>query len=187
MQISHRFEVARPVDVVWEMFQDVPAVAQCLPGANLTADKGNHVYAGTIAVKLGPMAVTFEGEATITHDRENRSALIDGRGVDRKGGSRGQVKVTYTLSSTGPVGTAVVIDADVTLAGPAAQFGRTGLINEMSRRLIADFASCLEAKMAAPTPVAADAISAPEVKPIGLLWNTFVVWVRRLFGGRQAG
>ena len=81
-------------------------------------DKGNNVYAGSIAVKLGPMAVTFEGEATITHDRANRSALIDGRGVDRKGGSRGQVKVTYTLSPTGPVGTNVVIDADVTLAGP---------------------------------------------------------------------
>ena len=192
MQISHQFEVARPADVVWEMFQDVPAVARCLPGANLTEDKGltddkgSHVYGGSIAVKLGPMAVTFEGEATITHDRENRSALIDGRGVDRKGGSRGQVKVTYTLSST-PVGTAVVIDAVVTLAGPAAQFGRTGLINEMSRRLIADFASCLEAKMAAPTPVEADAISVPQVKPIGLLWSSFVVWLRRLIGRRQAG
>ena len=187
MQISHQFEVARPADVVWQMFQDVPAVAQCLPGAKLTEDKGNHVYAGSIAVKLGPMAVTFEGEATITHDREKRSALIDGRGVDRKGGSRGQVKVTYTLSPTGPVGTAVAIDADVTLAGPAAQFGRTGLINEMSKRLIADFASCLEAKMAAPTAGEADAISAPDVKPIGLLWNSFVVWLRRLFGRRQAG
>ena len=83
MQISHQFEVARPTDVVWEMFQDVPSVAQCLPGATLTDDKGpndkgSHVYAGTIAVKLGPMAVTFEGEATITRDPGNRSALIDG-------------------------------------------------------------------------------------------------------------
>ena len=187
MQIRHQFEVARPADTVWEMFQDVPAVAQCLPGATLTADKGDHVYAGTIAVKLGPMAVTFEGEATITHDRANRSALIDGRGVDKKGGSRGQVKVTYTLSPTGPVGTTVVIDADVTLAGPAAQFGRTGLINEMSKRLIADFATCLEAKMAAPTATEAEAISSPEVKPIGLLWSSFVVWLKRIFRRRQTG
>lgn len=187
MKISHRFEVARPADVVWDMFQDVPAVAQCLPGATLTDDKGNHVYGGSIAVKLGPMAVTFEGEATITHDRENRSALIDGRGVDRKGGSRGQVKVAYTLASMESVGTEVVIDADVTLAGPAAQFGRTGLINELSKRLIADFVTCLESKMAAPTPVEAEAISAPEVKPIGLLWNSFVMWLRRVLrvGSRQ--
>jgi uncharacterized protein len=187
LQITHEFEVARPVDTVWEMFQDVPSVAQCLPGATLTADKGNNVYAGSIAVKLGPMAVTFEGEATITHDRANRSALIDGRGVDKKGGSRGQVKVTYTLTPTGTGGTKALIDADVTLAGPAAQFGRTGLINEMSKRLIGDFASCLEAKMAAPTEAAAEAIVAPDVKPISLLWSSFVAWIRRLFGRKQAG
>ena len=184
--MSHQFEVGRPVDVVWQMFQDVPSVAQCLPGATLTEDKGNNVYAGSIAVKLGPMAVTFEGEATITHDHANRSALIDGRGVDRKGGSRGQVKVNYTLAPTNE-GTNVVIDADVTLAGPAAQFGRTGLINEMSKRLIGDFASCLEAKMAAPNGEAAEQIVAPDVKPIGLLFSSLFAWIKRLFGRRQAG
>lgn len=186
MQITHEFEVARPVETVWEMFQDVPSVAQCLPGATLTEDRGNNVYAGSIAVKLGPMAVTFEGEATVTHDKANRTALIDGRGVDKKGGSRGQVKVTYTLSPTSG-GTKALIDASVTLAGPAAQFGRTGLINEMSKRLIGDFASCLEAKMAAPTEAAAEAIVAPEVKPISLLWSSLVDWIRRVFGRRQAG
>ena len=191
MQITHGFEVARTVDAVWEMFQDVPSVAQCLPGASLTEDKGGNVYAGSIAVKLGPIAATFEGEATITHDLPKRSALIDGRGVDKRGGSRGQVKVTYTLAPTATGGTRVAIDADVTLAGPAAQFGRTGLINEMSKRLISDFASCLEAKMAAPTETAAGAIVAPDVKPIALLWAGLVAWTGRLLGrllGRgQAG
>ena len=183
--MTHEFEVARPVATVWEMFQDVPSVADCLPGATLTEDKGNHVYAGKIAVKLGPMAVTFEGEATITHDPANRSALIDGKGVDRKGGSRGQVKVTYTLVPTDTGGTGVTIDADVTLAGPAAQFGRTGLINEMSKRLIADFASCLEAKLAAPTGAAAQNIVAPDVRPMQMLWSSFVAWFRRIVGRKQ--
>jgi uncharacterized protein len=181
----HEFEVARPVEAVWEMFQDVPSVADCLPGASLTEDKGNHVYAGKIAVKLGPMAVTFEGEATITHDRPNFSALIDGKGVDRKGGSRGQVKVTYTLVPTDTGGTRVTIDADVTLAGPAAQFGRTGLINEMSKRLIGDFSACLEAKMAAPTESAAQTIVAPEVRPLRLLFSSLAAWLRRILGGKR--
>ncbi len=187
MQITHEFEVARPIETVWEMFQDVPSVAQCLPGATLTGDKGNNVYTGSIAVKLGPIAATFEGEATITPDPANRTALIDGRGVDKKGGSRGQVKVTYALAPTATGGTKAMIDAEVTLAGPAAQFGRTGLVNEMSKRLIGDFASCLEAKMAAPTEAAAEAIVAPDVKPISLFWSSFVAWVKRLFGGKQAG
>ena len=186
MQITQEFEVARPVEAVWDLFQDVPSVVQCLPGATLIDDRGNNVYAGSVSVKLGPMAATFEGEATITLNPDHRSALIDGRGVDRKGGSRGQVKVTYSLSPNGSGGTNARIEADVTLAGPAAQFGRTGLINEMSKRLISDFASCLESKMAAPTPAAAEAIAAPDVKPIGLLWSSLVALLRRVFKRKQA-
>lgn len=167
------------------MFQDVPSVAQCLPGANLTEDKGNNVYVGSIAVKLGPIAATFEGEATVTPDPSNNSALIDGRGVDKRGGSRGQVKVIYSLAATEAGGTRVNINADVTLAGPAAQFGRTGLINEMSKRLIGDFASCLEAKMSAPNQEAAEAITAPDVKPLRLLWVSLIAWLKRLFGGKS--
>lgn len=184
MQITQEFEVARSVDEIWNMFQDVRAVAQCLPGATLDEDKGNHVYAGSIAVKLGPMAAKFEGEATITPDATNRTAVIDGRGVDKRGGSRGQVKVTYQLTPAESGGTKVAIDADVTLAGPAAQFGRTGLINEMSRRLIADFASCLEAKLGAPTLEAAQEIVAPEVKPFTLFFQSLLAWLKRVFGAR---
>jgi carbon monoxide dehydrogenase subunit G len=184
VQINHQFEVARPVEEVWDMFQDVPAIAQCLPGATLAEARGNNVYLGSVSVKLGPMAATFEGEATVMPDATNRSGAIEGRGVDKKGGSRGQVKVSYALSRTQSGGTSVAIDADVTLAGPAAQFGRTGLINEMSKRLIGDFAVCLEAKMRAPTAEAAGAIAAPDVRPLSLLWQSLVAWLKRLFRGR---
>lgn len=181
MHITQEFEVARSVGQVWDMFQDVSSVAQCLPGAMLTEDKGNNVYGGSIAVKLGPIAATFEGEATVTPDPDSRAASIEGRGVDKRGGSRGQVKVNYSLASSGSGGTKVSIDADVTLAGPAAQFGRTGLINEMSKRLIGDFASCLEAKMAAPTVEEAGAIEIRDVKPVNLLWRSFLDWLKRVF------
>ncbi|MGH9197118.1 MAG: SRPBCC family protein [Acidimicrobiia bacterium] len=180
MRITQEFDVARPVAQVWSMFQDVGAVAQCLPGAMLTEDKGNNVYGGSVAVKLGPIAATFEGEATIAPDPANHSALIEGRGVDKRGGSRGQVKVNYALAPSESGGTKVSIDADVTLAGPAAQFGRTGLINEMSKRMIGDFANCLEAKMAAPTIEEAGAIEIRDVKPVTLLWQSFLAWLRRV-------
>lgn len=183
MKITQEFTVARRLSAVWEQFQDVPAVAQCLPGATITENKGGDVYAGNIAVKLGPISSTFEGEATITADPVSHSALIDGKGVDKKGGSRGQVKVNYALTDTG-AGTNVKIDADITLAGPAAQFGRTGLINEMSKRLITDFVGCLEAKMAALTETAAAEIKAGDVKPFRLFLASLAAWVRSLFRKR---
>lgn len=184
MKITQEFTVDRPLEAVWEQFQDVPAVAQCLPGATLTEDKGGGVYVGNISVKLGPIAATFEGEANITSDPGNRSALIDGKGVDKRGGSRGQVKVNYALSEAG-AGTTVKIDADITLAGPAAQFGRTGLINEMSRRLITDFSSCLEAKMAAPSEEVAAEIKAADVKPFRLFLASVATWITNLFRKRS--
>jgi carbon monoxide dehydrogenase subunit G len=184
MRITQEFEVSRPIAAVWDMFQDVPAVAQCLPGAELTENKGDGVYGGKVAVKLGPIAATFEGEATIRPDPAAHTASIEGKGVDRRGGSRGQVKVDYSLHATSPGQTRVAIEADVTLAGPAAQFGRTGLINEMSNRLISEFAGCLEAKLSAPDPVAAGAITAGEVRGLTLFFQSLWAWLRRLFGGK---
>ena len=77
MKIEHEFTVESPPDKVWEFFQDVPSVADCLPGAELTEDKGGNVYAGSVSVKLGPMTAAFEGEATISPDPVARRDLIE--------------------------------------------------------------------------------------------------------------
>ena len=100
--------------------------------------------------------------------------------MDKKGGSRGQVKVAYLIAEEGS-GTKVTVDADITLSGPAAQFGRTGLINEMSKRLIEDFVSCLEAKLGAEKPEAAEAVTATEVKGVSLFLASLWAWFKGLF------
>lgn len=180
MKIEHEFRVQRPADQVWEFFQDVPAVAQCLPGAELLDDKGDGSYAGKVAVKLGPLAATFEGEATVAPDPAGKTATIDGKGVDRRGGSRGQVAVVYRVEPEGDE-TRVVIDADVHLSGAAAQFGRTGLIKEMSGRLIGEFVDCLHAKLEAETAEEAAAVEAGEVRGLSLFFSSLIAWFKRLF------
>lgn len=180
MKISQEFVVARSPDVVWDFFQEVPSVAQCLPGAELTGQADDGSYDGKLSVKLGPMTAVFEGKATITPSEDSRSAIIEGRGVDKRGGSRGQVKVVYTLAPE-EEGTRVNVDADITLSGPAAQFGRTGLINEMSKRLIGEFVSCLEAKLGAETEEEAESIRASEVRGISLFFSSLWSWITRLF------
>ena len=180
MNISQEFVVGRPADVVWDFFQDVPVVAQCLPGAELLAQKDDGSYEGKVSVKLGPMAASFEGTAIVTPDPGSRSATIEGKGVDRRGGSRGQVKVVYTITPQ-DAGSKVEVDAEVILSGPAAQFGRTGLINEMSKRLIREFVDCLEAKLAAETPEEASAIKSSEVRGLSLFLASLWAAVRKLF------
>ena len=181
MKISQEFVVARSPDVVWDLFQDVPSVAQCLPGAELLGQSEDGSYDGRLSVKLGPMSAAFEGKANVTPDAENRTATIEGKGVDKKGGSRGQVKVEYSIVPEGD-GSKVGVDADVTLSGPAAQFGRTGLINEMSKRLIGEFVECLEHKLSAETDEEADSITSSEVKGISLFFSSLWAWFKGLFG-----
>lgn len=183
MNIEHEFTVARPIDQVWEFFQDVPAVADCLPGAELREDRGDNLYAGVVSVKLGPMTASFEGEATIAPDPAGHTATIAGKGVDKRGGSRGQVKVVYALFESEGSGTRVTIDADVMLSGPAAQFGRTGLINEISKRLIGDFVECLEGKLAATSTEEAARVRADaNVNGLALFFAGLWAWIKKLFG-----
>lgn len=187
MKITEEFEVKRPVNVVWDFFQDIPEVADCLPGAELTTDNGDGSYAGKVSVKLGPMSANFDGTAKVTTDQSTHTGHIDGKGEDRRGKSRGAVKVQYRLTpADGGSSTDVSVDADVNLAGAAAQFGRGGLITEMSNRLVADFVKCCESKLAATTVQERQEIKAEEVKPLQLFLSSVVAWFKKLFNRSAA-
>ncbi|MDK1019989.1 MAG: SRPBCC family protein [Actinomycetota bacterium] len=185
MDITEQFSVTRPIESVWSLFQDVPELVRCLPGAELTSDNGDGTYDGGVSVKLGPISASFEGTATIEFDHDAFTLNIKGRGVDRSGGSQGKVDVDVHLVEIDSGRTSVTIEAKVELAGPIAQFGRTGLISEVSRRLIDDFSACIHAKLAAETSEEAAAISSAEVRGLSLflasIFGAFVGWLKRLF------
>jgi carbon monoxide dehydrogenase subunit G len=183
MEITEQFVVAQPLDAVWPLFQDVPELARCLPGAELTADNGDGTYEGSVSVKLGPISASFVGKATVTFDHDANTIMIKGRGVDRSGGSQGRVDVGVALTATDEDHTDVVITAAVQLAGPIAQFGRTGLVNEVSRRLIDEFSDCVHAKLDAATPEEAATVEASDVNGLSLffasLWSTVKGWFKK--------
>jgi carbon monoxide dehydrogenase subunit G len=185
MNIVEQFTVTRPIESVWGLFQDVPELARCLPGAELTIDNGDGTYEGRVAVKLGPISSSFDGKATIVFDHEAYSLGIKGRGVDRSGGSQGRVEVAVVLTDADGVHTDVTIDAKVTLAGPIAQFGRTGLVNEVSKRLIDDFSECLHAKLDAESAEEASTIEASDVHGFSLFvastWGALRSWISGIF------
>ncbi len=187
MNVTEQFVVTRSIDAVWNLFQYVPELARCLPGAELTADNGDGTYEGTVSVKLGPISSSFAGKATVLVSDEMRTSTIKGSGVDRSGGSQGRVEVEVQLSDLDGMHTEVTIDAKVMLAGPIAQFGRTGLVNEVSKRLIDEFSECLHAKLDAESVEEASLIEASDVNGLSLFvsstWGALVRWVRGLFRG----
>ena len=186
MEITEQFVVTQPIDAVWPLFQDVPELARCLPGAELTKDNGDGTYEGSVSVKLGPISASFVGKATVAYDHDANTITIKGRGVDRSGGSQGRVDVGVDLVPTDEAHTSVTITAAVQLAGPIAQFGRTGLVNEVSKRLIDEFSDCVHAKLDAATLEEAASVEASDVKGLSLFlastWGAFTNWVKNLLG-----
>jgi uncharacterized protein len=188
VKISQQFTVARPPDEVWAFFQDVPAVACCLPGAELTDDKGDGVYAGMVKARLGPFGANFEGEAKVTADPATHSGHVEGKGVDRRGGSRTRMALDYRLRPA-EAGTEVSVEADLTLAGAIAQFGRTSLIQETANILVQDFVRALEAQLAPPAesvaaPQPAEAMaSPPEIRAGALGLRALWAWLKSLLRG----
>lgn len=168
MKISQSFSVAKPLPLVWALFQNVPEVARCMPGAELTEDKGNGVYGGKLGIKLGPFTASFDGEATVTPDDATHAGHVEGKGIDKRGGSRSKLLMDYRMMEEGGV-THVTIDADLQLSGPVAQFGRVSIINETATILIGQFVKNVEAKLAAleagldPADVEAQGLSAGTV------------------------
>jgi carbon-monoxide dehydrogenase small subunit len=147
---------------------------------------GEDIYKGMMKVKLGPINANFQGEANVKDlDEANRSGSIAAKGVDRRGGSRASATVEYLLFPADS-GTRVDVTADITLQGSMAQFGRTGLIQEVSSRLTKEFASCLGQKLAAATPDEAAEVKAGEVRGFSLFIKSLWARLRRVFGRNRS-
>jgi uncharacterized protein len=146
MKLHQEFTIARPIDEVWAFFHDVPKVAACLPGAEYIGAKEQGQHLGKVSAKVGPFQASFEGEADVRYDEQKKSVALEGKGVDRKGASRGKMMMSCALQPSGDA-TGIVVDSDIQLSGTIAQFGRTGLIAEVANVLVADFVHNAEAAM----------------------------------------
>jgi uncharacterized protein len=138
MLIRNDFEVTQPVDKVWQFFDDIPQVAACLPGAELTEDLGNDKYNGRVAVRMGPVRLQFGGTAEITERNDAaKRVVVHAAGAEEKGRGQASMMITATLAQAGR-GTKVSVAQDLQLSGAAAQYGR-GMISDVTAVLMRDF------------------------------------------------
>jgi carbon monoxide dehydrogenase subunit G len=143
MLIKNDFEVAEPVEKVWQFFGNIPQVAACLPGAELTEDLGDDKYKGRVAVRMGPVRLQFAGTADITErDEAARRVVVHASGADVKGRGQASMVVTATLTGAGR-GTKVGVTQDLQLSGAAAQYGR-GMIGDVTAVLMRDFSANMQ-------------------------------------------
>ncbi|HUQ76043.1 MAG TPA: 2Fe-2S iron-sulfur cluster-binding protein, partial [Burkholderiales bacterium] len=146
-RIEDEVTVKHPLGVVWAAFADMPAVAACLPGAEITESSGNAVK-GRITAKFGPMRAAFAGGATLERDETAKRGVIHGAGQDALSSSRARGDIAYQLFDAGNGATRIAISIDYSLQGPLAQFSRGGLVKEFVGRMVAEFGANLDRHLA---------------------------------------
>ncbi len=110
--------------------------------------------------------------------------MIRGAGSDRGTGSRTKGEVTYRLKPEGDGRqTRVVLSVEYNLQGALAQFSRSGIAQDLGRRLVADFAANLNARLTGE-PTDQQASAQLDVGRFVRLW--LVDRLRRLLGRPRA-
>src|ERR1700722_13740130 len=165
MLIKNDFEVAEPVDKVWQFFDNIPQVAACLPGAELTENLGDERYKGRVSVRMGPVRLQFAGTADIAErDEAAKRVVVNAAGAEEKGRGQASMVVTATLSRAGR-GTKVDVTQDLQLSGAAAQYGR-GMIADVTSVLMRDFSANMQDRIArVERGESAEQIAAASVSP----------------------
>jgi carbon monoxide dehydrogenase subunit G len=146
--IENEFHVDAPVEEVWNHILDVKRIAPCMPGGHLTDVVDDENFKGKVAVKLGPVSLSFAGTVTVAerNDAEHR-IVLKAQGMEQRGkGSASAMVTAWAEAKDG--GTQVKYSQDITVTGAVAQFSR-GMMQDVSARLTKQFADCLKANLSA--------------------------------------
>ena len=162
MKLEQSFEVKAPIDEVWAALTDLQRVAPCLPGASITGSDDDGTWHGEFKVKLGPTTASYRGTVRFEEmDESAHRAVMVAKGSDKRGQGGASATVVNQLVEVDG-GTRVDAETDYTITGRLASFGRGGMIQDISNKLLGDFSACLQAQLATPeagegAPVAAAA------------------------------
>jgi carbon monoxide dehydrogenase subunit G len=185
MKISNDFTVSAPIEEAWDVLIDLEQVIPLMPGAQMTGHDGDDVL-GKVKIKVGPVTSEFNGKVHfVERDRDQRRAVIDAKGKESRGTGNAAATVTAVLHEDGDR-TRVTVDTDLKIVGKLAQFG-SGMLQQVSEKLLGQFVESLEAKLAADDTPADDAVAremqAPRAVPVAAAAEPAPIDLIELAGG----
>lgn len=182
IKVENSFLVPASIEEVWRLLTDVPRIAPCMPGAEITAVVDAQTYKGLARVKVGPMQLAFSGEARLHGlDEASHTSRMSVRGMDTKGRGNVQSEMVFSLAEQAGA-TRVNVVTEISLTGTIAQYGRgAGLIKEICNQFAAQFANNLAAQIEGGDAAAGGA--AKPLSAIGLVGGAVRALVTRKSDG----
>lgn len=186
------FAISAPAENAWTFLQDIPSVARCLPGAEITEQLDDQNYKGTVKVKIGPATANFKGDILIKElDSKTRQLHMVGKGGDVKGTSSATMDLTATVKATDS-GCELVGYAEVSVTGKLASLGGR-MMTQVSDQILNQFGDNFANQVLAmgegeeAEAAAEKAAQQPEgLNAFSFLWSMITSSLRKLFGGKSS-
>jgi uncharacterized protein len=154
IEIVKTFVVKASPAAVWGFLTDPQRVARCMPGAAITDRIDDKTFAGTMAVKVGPVSTSYKGKIVFARlDESARTAEIVATGQDVRGRGGADLRLTSSIKEVAPGETEVTAASKVNITGILAQMGR-GMVQDVSDQLFQTFSQRMRAELepAGPAP-----------------------------------
>src|SRR5262249_15747897 len=166
MEFDNTFEVPLPPAEAWPLLMDIERIAPSMPGARLTGIVDPDTCRGEIAVRLGPVALTFAGTVRIeARDAAAHVARVRAEGRDAKGRGGAHATATFRIEPA-PDGSRVLVHTNLDLSGAVAQYGRgVGVIQASAAALMTQFADNLRAQIGQGRDAAPASAASPTQTP----------------------
>jgi carbon monoxide dehydrogenase subunit G len=191
VDLEKEFELPGSTAQGWEFLQDIPGVASCMPGAEITDTIDEHNYKGKVKMKIGPATMAFNGDIVISNiDAVKRELNLVGKGQDSKGSSSASMDLTAWIADTETGTSALKGNASVTVTGKAASLGgrmmmqvADQILNQFGANFV-DHIAAMGAGQEAEEAREHIAEQPQEINGLRFAWSVFIGWLRSLFGGK---
>ena len=149
--LEREFVMRHPVDALWTLFEDLPRVAECLPGVHIESADSDR-FSGRAEIRFGPVGAAFHGGGTRETDAGRRTGVISGRGSDARGHATLDAELRYTMSGEETQGperrTRVGVGIRFRIQGGLAQFNRGDLVESFADAMLAEFVRNCDRRLA---------------------------------------
>lgn len=194
VELDKAFPIEASDTAAWTFLQDIPGVAGCMPGAEITETIDDTHFKGRVTARIGPATMAFNGDIEIKGvDTAGKQLQILGRGQDTKGSSSAEMDLSAWVIDSGDGNCELKGKATVSVTGKAASFGGR-MLTQVADQLLNQFGKNFSNNVmaqgegeAAETAKEQLAEQPKELNGIALAWSVIMAFIKSLFGKNKAG
>ena len=144
MKFLHEVAIAGSLDAIWNVLDDIPRAAACMPGVTDVIHTENDQYQGVIQVQVGPMKFNLTGTVGVNRESDKKGWTMNARAQDNRINGGVQATIDAKLVEQSSNTASLTVTADVQFLGRIGTLGQP-LIKRKADEMIEAFTKNLQA------------------------------------------